>query len=46
MRGKAGKGLGLGLAIVKGIVQLHGGSLTIESQRSKGTLVKLLFPTP
>ena len=37
-------GLGLGLAIVKRIVDMHGASLKIQSQLSKGTMVKILFP--
>ena len=39
-------GSGLGLAIVKTIVDLHGGSVTIESELGKGTLVTLVFPVP
>jgi two-component system heavy metal sensor histidine kinase CusS len=37
-------GAGLGLALVKSIVDLHGGSATIESEIGRGTTVKLLFP--
>ncbi|HZS55567.1 MAG TPA: heavy metal sensor histidine kinase, partial [Bryobacteraceae bacterium] len=40
------EGTGLGLALVKSIVQLHGGSATIESEVGKGTTVRLLFPKP
>jgi two-component system, OmpR family, heavy metal sensor histidine kinase CusS len=39
-------GIGLGLAIVKTIVGLHDGSVTIESEPGKGTLVTLVFPVP
>jgi len=37
-------GAGLGLALVKSIVDLHGGSATIESEIGRGTTVKLTFP--
>jgi two-component system heavy metal sensor histidine kinase CusS len=37
-------GAGLGLALVKSIVDLHGGSATIESKFGRGTTVKLTFP--
>jgi len=37
-------GAGLGLALVQSIVQLHGGSVEIESQLGKGTTVTLSFP--
>jgi two-component system, OmpR family, heavy metal sensor histidine kinase CusS len=37
-------GAGLGLALVKSIVDLHGGSATIQSQVGHGTTVKLRFP--
>ena len=37
-------GAGLGLALVKSIVDLHGGSATIESEVGHGTIVKLVFP--
>jgi two-component system, OmpR family, heavy metal sensor histidine kinase CusS len=45
-RAAAVAGTGLGLAIVKSIVDLHGGSVTIESELGKGTLVTLVFPAP
>jgi two-component system heavy metal sensor histidine kinase CusS len=38
------QGSGLGLAIVKSIMQLHGGSVAIESQPNEGTTVTLSFP--
>jgi len=38
------RGVGLGLAIVKAIMDLHGGSLVIESQPGRGTTVTLRFP--
>lgn len=45
-RAAATAGTGLGLAIVKSIVDLHGGSVTIESELGKGTSVTLVFPVP
>ena len=45
-RAAAVAGTGLGLAIVKSIVDLHGGSVSIESEPGKGTLVTLVFPVP
>lgn len=39
-----GKGTGLGLAIVKTIVERHGGSIRIESERGKGACFFLTFP--
>jgi two-component system heavy metal sensor histidine kinase CusS len=43
---RSSDGAGLGLALVKSIVELHGGSATIESDPSRGTIVKLKFPDP
>lgn len=37
-------GAGLGLALVKSIVELHGGSATIQSELDRGTTVVLRFP--
>ena len=37
-------GAGLGLALVKSIVDLHGGSASIQSELSNGTTVVLRFP--
>ncbi len=39
-------GAGLGLALVKSIVDLHGGTATIQSQVGQGTTVKLILPLP
>jgi len=39
--GDLGLGLGLGLAIVKGIVQAHGGRVRAESERGKGTTIRI-----
>ena len=38
------QGAGLGLAIVRSIVQLHGGSVRLESAPDRGTTVILSFP--
>ena len=38
------EGTGLGLAIVKSIMELHGGSVSINSEPGKGVVVKLYFP--
>jgi two-component system, OmpR family, heavy metal sensor histidine kinase CusS len=43
-RNTAMAGTGLGLAIVKTVMDLHGGSVTIQSELRKGTLVTLEFP--
>ena len=37
-------GFGLGLAIVRSLIELHGGSLTIEQASQSGTRVILAFP--
>lgn len=38
------RGAGLGLSIVKGFVELHGGTVDIDSSAGKGTLVTCRFP--
>jgi two-component system heavy metal sensor histidine kinase CusS len=40
---RSSAGTGLGLALVKSIVDLHGGSVSIESQLGRGTTVALIF---
>jgi two-component system cell cycle sensor histidine kinase PleC len=37
-------GAGLGLAIVKNLIELHGGSLILESELRKGTEARVLLP--
>jgi signal transduction histidine kinase len=37
-------GVGLGLSIVRGVMEEHGGSLSIESQEGNGTVVTLRLP--
>jgi signal transduction histidine kinase len=41
---KGERGTGLGLAMVYGMAHRHGATLSIDSQRGKGTTVRLLFP--
>jgi two-component system, cell cycle sensor histidine kinase PleC len=38
------QGTGLGLPLVKALVELHGGTMTIDSEPDKGTEVTLRFP--
>ena len=37
-------GIGIGLAITKRFVEEHGGSIGIESERGKGTTIKIRIP--
>jgi len=45
-RSKYPQCVGLGLAIVKSIMDLHGGTVTIQSELNRGTTVTLRFPPP
>ena len=38
------EGTGLGLPIARALVQLHGGELSIRSEKGKGTSVEVRFP--
>ena len=39
-------GTGLGLSVTYGLVQSHGGDISFETQKGKGTVFSVLFPTP
>jgi signal transduction histidine kinase len=41
---RAHEGLGLGLPLAKSLMELHGGTLTIDSEAGRGTTVTLRFP--
>ncbi|HMR63489.1 MAG TPA: PAS domain S-box protein [Anaerolineae bacterium] len=42
---EVGKGTGLGLAVVHGIVESHGGIVTVESIPNQGTTFEIFLPT-
>lgn len=46
LSGESRLGAGLGLTLVKNIVALHGGTVTLESESGKGTLVTVSLPLP
>ena len=41
---KASGGTGLGLSIVKHAVQLHRGTIALQSEPGKGTCIRVCFP--
>ncbi len=41
---RAREGTGLGLPLVKAFLELHGGRIEIESQKGRGTAIRLYFP--
>jgi len=41
---KQGEGTGLGLAVVHGIIDNHGGEITVDSEKGKGTIFHIYFP--
>ena len=43
-RSERSGGLGLGLAIAQGIVQVHGGSLTLSNRRNGGLRAQIRLP--
>lgn len=40
-----GQGTGLGLPIAKAMMEMHGGSLDVDSEVDKGTVVRCIFPS-
>jgi signal transduction histidine kinase len=45
-RGSEHRGPGLGLSLVRSFVELHGGTVTIDSVPGQGTTVTCVFPAP
>lgn len=42
---RTGEGTGLGLPVAKSLVELHGGTLSIDSEPGKGTTIGIRLPT-
>jgi signal transduction histidine kinase len=42
--GRAQNGAGLGLPLTKALIELHGGTLSIDSEVGRGTVAALVFP--
>jgi signal transduction histidine kinase len=43
-KGSQHRGPGLGLSLVRSFVELHGGTVTIDSAHGQGTIVTCIFP--
>ena len=43
--GSRHRGTGLGLSLVRSFVELHGGTVSIDSAVGRGTTVTCIFPT-
>ncbi len=41
---ETGKGTGLGLTVVKGIIEEHGGTITVKSEPGRGTTFTIILP--
>jgi len=41
---KAGKGLGIGLALARQLLELHGGTITVESEYGRGSCFAIFLP--
>ena len=44
-RSRSGDGIGLGLPLVRGIVQAHGGTVTVESRPGQGSVFLVFLPS-
>jgi signal transduction histidine kinase len=40
------RGMGIGLALVKAFAELHGGTVSVESQPGRGTIFRVHIPRP